>query len=102
MAITGKGGKKGKGGAKREKLYKQKETVHITDPSFKRLARRAGCKRISKKCYPEMRSLTKSYLRRVLDQCVIYAEHKKRKTDVLNDVLFALKRCGSKLMGFQK
>ncbi|KAF7701626.1 Histone H4 [Cucumispora dikerogammari] len=103
MAITGKSGKKGKGSvAKREKSYKTKETVYISDPSFRRLARRAGVKRISKKCYPEMRSMTKAYLKRVLDQCVIYAEHKKRKTVVLNDVLYALKRVGCKLMGFQK
>lgn len=103
MAISGKSGKKGKGGvAKREKALKSSSTIYISDPSFKRLARRAGVKRISKKCYPEMRNMTKDYLKKVLDQCVIYAEHKKRKTVVLNDVLYALKRVGSKLMGFQK
>merc|ERR1712080_271238 len=50
--------------------------------------------------YPEMRKSSKDYMYVILSQCTTYANHAKRKTINVVDVLYALKNCGTRLMGF--
>ena len=46
----------------------------------RRLARRAGVKRISGAIYEDMREVLSSFLQKVLNDAVVYTEHAKRKT----------------------
>ncbi|MCJ1346530.1 hypothetical protein MMC31_004747 [Peltigera leucophlebia] len=75
----GKGKGLGKGGMKRHR----------------RLARRGGVKRISAGVYDEVRVAMEDRLRLVLKDCAICVEHAKRKTIMVSDVVFALKRASS-------
>jgi len=101
MAAMGwKGGKGlGKGHGKRHRRT-DVSTEHITKPAIRRLARRGGVKRLSSDVYPEMRKSSKDYMYVILSQCTTYANHAKRKTINVVDVLYALKNCGTRLMGF--
>ncbi|TVY68646.1 Histone H4 [Lachnellula suecica] len=81
----GKGGKGlGKGGAKRHR----------------RLARRGGVKRISASIYEEVRSVLKISLGTVLHDTIAITEHSKRKTVTVTDVIWALRRQGRPIYGF--
>ncbi|KAH7031085.1 histone-fold-containing protein, partial [Microdochium trichocladiopsis] len=66
----------------------------------RRLARRGGVKRISGMIYDETRVALKDYLRTVLQDCIVCIEHRSAKTVTIGDVLFALKRQGRPIYGF--
>ncbi|XP_044727529.1 histone H4-like [Chrysoperla carnea] len=72
----------------------------IRKPAIRRLARRAGIKRISGLVYEETRGLMKVFLENVIGDAVKYTEHGKRKTVTDMDVVHALKRQGFILYGF--
>jgi len=97
----GKGGKGlGKGGAKRHRKVLRDNIQGITKPAIRRLARRGGVKRISGLVYEEIRAVLRVFLENVMRDAVTYTEHAKRKTVVATDVVFALKRQGRTLYGF--
>lgn len=97
----GKGGHgHGKGGAKRHRKVLRDNINGITKPAIRRLARRAGVKRMSGLIYDETRSVLKIFLENVLHDAVTYTEHAKRKTVTAMDVVYALKRQGRTLYGF--
>ena len=73
----------------------------ITCGDIRRLARRGGVKRISGLIYDEARQVLKLFLEAVLKDAVLYAEHANRKTVYALDVLYALKRRGRVLYGFE-
>ena len=101
MTGRGKGGKGlGKGGAKRHRKVLRDNIQGITKPAIRRLARRAGIKRISGLIYEETRSVLKDFLRNVIQDAVMYMEHAGRKTVAGLDVVYALKRRGHTLYGF--
>lgn len=76
-------------------------SIHgITKPAIRRLARRAGVKRLSGLIYGETRDVLKSFLQGVLADAVVYTEYARRKTVTHMDVLYALKRQGRTLYGF--
>ncbi|KAF1741560.1 hypothetical protein MXB_403 [Myxobolus squamalis] len=101
MTGRGKGGKGlGKGGAKHHRKLLRDNILGITKPAIRRLARRAGVKRISSLIYEETRGVLKSFLMGVIYAAVCYTEHSKRKTVAVMDVLYALKRHGKTLYGF--
>ncbi|KII61737.1 Histone H4 [Thelohanellus kitauei] len=101
MTGRGKGGKGlGKGGAKHHRKLLRDNILGITKPAIRRLARRAGVKRISSLIYEETRGVLKSFLVGVIQSAVCYTEHSKRKTVAVMDVLYALKRHGKTLYGF--
>ncbi|MCJ1287509.1 hypothetical protein MMC26_006861 [Xylographa opegraphella] len=66
----------------------------------RRLGRRGGVKRISAMIYPEVRAALKNRLEVLIRDCVIFVEHSKRKTVTVSDVIFALKRLGNPIYGF--
>ena len=74
----------------------------ITKPAIRRLARRGGVKRISGLIYEETRGVLKVFLENVIRDAVTYTEHARRKTVSAMDVVYALKRQGRTLYGFEK
>ncbi|KAL2120110.1 hypothetical protein VTJ04DRAFT_4136 [Mycothermus thermophilus] len=72
----------------------------ITKPAIRRLARRGGVKRISTTIYDEARHALKSYLTTVIRDVVTYTEYRNAKTVTVNDVIFALRRIGKPIYGF--
>nr|XP_002816573.2 uncharacterized protein LOC100442896 isoform X2 [Pongo abelii] len=101
MSGRGKGGKGlGKGGAKRHRKVLRDNIQGITKPAIRRLARRGGVKRISGLIYEETRGVLKVFLENVIRDAVTYTEHAKRKTVTAMDVVYALKRQGRTLYGF--
>ena len=101
MSGRGKGGKGlGKGGAKRFRKGGKGNISGITKPAIRRLARRGGVKRISGQIYEESRSVIKTFLENVVKDAVTYTEYSKRKTVTALDVVYALKRQGRTIYGF--
>jgi len=72
----------------------------ISKPALRRLARRAGVKRMAQEIYPEARILLKNFLDDTISNAVAYMEHSRRKTVTVDDVLHALKRNGRTLYGY--
>jgi histone H4 len=101
MSGRGKGGKgAGKGGAKRHRKVLRDNIQGITKPAIRRLARRGGVKRISGLVYEETRGVLKVFLEHVLRDAITYTEHARRKTVTAMDVVYALKRQGRTLYGY--
>lgn len=105
MAVTGKSGKiSGKGGkiaAKRHKKPNSSESMtNISKPSLRRLARRAGIKRLSADTLAPMQQIATSYLTTILQKATSYADHAKRKTITVNDIIYSLKDSNVQMMGF--
>eukprot|EP00922_Rhytidocystis_sp_ex-Travisia-forbesii_P050495 GHVS01075042.1.p2 GENE.GHVS01075042.1~~GHVS01075042.1.p2 ORF type:complete len:112 (-),score=3.27 GHVS01075042.1:292-627(-) len=97
----GKGGKGlGKGGAKRFRPKLRDNICGITKPAIRRLARRGGVKRISNLVYDEIRAVLKAFLEQMIRDAVTYTEHAHRKTVTALDVVYALKRRGRTLYGY--
>lgn len=97
----GVGGKGGKGGAKRHRKLLRDSIQGVTKPALRRLARRAGIKRISGLLYEELRGVLKTQiLEPMLRDAVTYTEHARRRTVTAQDVVYATKRQGSPLYGF--
>ncbi len=74
----------------------------ITKPAIRRLARRGGVKRIFGLIYDETRSVLKVFLENVVPvrDAVTYTEHARRNTVTAMDVVYAPKRQGRMLYGF--
>jgi len=89
----------GKAGVKRLRCSSS-PVEGVTKPAIRRLARRGGVKRISGLIYEETRSVLKTFLDNVIRDAVIYTEHARRKTITAMDVVYALKRQGRTLYGF--
>lgn len=90
----------GKGGAKRHRKILRDNVQGITKPDIRRLARRGGVKRISGMIYQETRVVIKQYLERIMRTVVAVTDHSKRKTVTVSDVIFALRREGRPIYGF--
>lgn len=93
-------GKGGKVPTKRARKDARPIIEGITKPAIRRLARRGGVKRISFSIYKEAREVLQGYLRRVVNDAIAYTEHANRKTVSAMDVVYALKRNGKHLYGF--
>lgn len=79
----------------------RRDTIYgITRPAVRRLARRAGVKRISEWIYGETRVVLRSFLPNVIQDAVTYWEHSKRNTVTVIDVVYAVKCRGYTLYGF--
>jgi histone H4 len=85
---------------KRHKVTRH-DVDFITAPGLKRICRRGGIKRLSKKCYGDLRDTLKVFLEDILHQAVIYTSHRKAKTVELRDVLESLRINGMTLYGGQ-
>lgn len=100
MSGRGKGAKSAKGGAAKRHRKQTVSTHKISGPAIRRLARRAGVTRVGSGCFPEVNAAAESYLADLLDCCRAYCTHSKRKTINCMDVIYSLKRFGTKYMGF--
>ncbi len=102
MSERGKGSKRIKGEksdatptkAKRHGKVLKDAVQGITKPAIRRLARRAGVKRLAGNVYDEMRDILARFTQDVLRDSVSYTEHARRRTVTSKDVLAALKRQG--------
>ena len=93
----------GRGGAKRAAgahLHVRNSINGIGAPSLRRLARRAGVKRLSAPIFDEVRVVLREFLDGVVRDAVVFSEYAHRKTVTTMDVLHALKRNGRTLYGF--
>jgi histone H3/H4 len=90
----------GKGGARRHRKVLRDNINGITKPAIRRLARRAGVKRLSGLIYEETRGALKVFLENVIRDTVTYTEHCRRKTVTALDVVSALKKQGRTIYGF--
>ncbi|KAM7222694.1 histone-fold-containing protein [Rhypophila decipiens] len=105
VATIGKGfigGKSigGKTGVKRHRKIIKDTIRGITKPAIRRLARRGGVKRISGAIYDLTRQVLKEFLAQIVKDCVTYVEYRGAKTVTVNDVIFALRRLGRPIAGF--
>ncbi|KAK4130669.1 histone-fold-containing protein [Trichocladium antarcticum] len=87
-------------GTKRHRKILRDTIFGITKPAIRRLARRGGVKRISAQIYDDTRSALKDRLTMILRDCVAFVEYRNAKTVTVNDVIFALKRIGKPIYGF--
>ena len=87
-------------GTFRHRMVLRDAVQSITKQDIRRLARRGGVKRISGLVYEETRAILKVFLERILRDAVTYMEHGNRKIITALDVVFALKRHGRTLYGF--
>ncbi len=83
---------------RRTKVAKPSEGV--SKQAIRRLARRAGVKRMSEGIYTEAPLALRAWLKTIVRDAVVYADHARRFTLTVNDVILALKRNGSTLYGF--
>jgi len=90
----------GKMGAKRHRAVHKDTIKGITKPAIRRLARRAGVKRISNLIYEETRGVLRMFLEKIIAHAVTYSEHAHRQTITTMDVVYALKNNGRALYGF--
>ena len=71
-----------------------KGRVGISNPAFKRIARQAGIKRISKVVYEQLGKFSQLYMQRLASNAVVLSEHAKRKTVTSKDIHETLKKMG--------
>lgn len=94
----------GKGKGMKSPKRRQKNLVNtiegIRPNDIKRLARRAGVKRMNSLVFPEARAVLKDFLEATIRDAVAYTEHARRKTISAMDIVYALKRQGRVLYGF--
>lgn len=97
----GKGiGKSKHPGAKRHRKILRENIMGVTRPAIRRIARRGGVKRISEGIYTEARSALQDWLRAVLHDVACYVDLRFAKTVTTLDVIYALKRRGTPIYGF--
>ena len=89
----------GKAGAKRHKKMFANSIKGITKPALRRLARRAGCKRVSAQIFESARDVCKAFCESVVFYALMYKDCFKRSTISLKDVNFALRKRGYQVLG---
>ena len=85
---------------KRAKKILKDNVRGITKGSVRRLARRAGIKRISGLLYDEVRGVLKSFVEKVVADSVSYTEYARKRTVTCGAVVAALKKRGRMLYGY--
>ncbi|KAF2764976.1 histone-fold-containing protein [Teratosphaeria nubilosa] len=90
----------GKGQAKRHRKILRDNIKGVTKGDIRRLARRGGVKRISGMIYNETRFVMRSFLETILKDICAVTEVCGRKTVMVEDIIYALRRQGRTLYGF--
>jgi histone H4 len=102
MAGRGKGGKGvGTGGAKRHRRILRESIQGISRPAIRQLARRAGVIRMSGLIYEETRAVLNVFVSNLVQDAYMYTQHARRKPITARDIIYALKRQGRTLYGFE-
>ena len=94
IAAAKKGLGSGRKGLKRLPRTIRDGSSALNRPALRRLARRAGVKRIDVGIYEEGPLAMREWLKKIVMDSVTFTEHAKRATVTINDVLMALKRHG--------
>ena len=81
------------------KRHKAIPRIRIAGNAFRRLARRAGIKRLSPRIYLRLRELMETHLKGVLLHTIIHTDYFKRKTISTGDVIRGLESRGLKYYG---
>ena len=84
----------GRSGLKRRSRTVLTGSGALSQPAIRRLARRAGVKRISAGIYDEAPIAMRSWLHTIIGDARVLAEYGKRITVTVGDILQALKRNG--------
>jgi histone H4 len=101
MSGRGKGAKGvGRGGARRHRTVLKDTVLGVTNAAIRRLARRGRIKRINGLFYDETRCVLKTYLEKVIGLAMVYTKHARRKTVSALDVVHALQKTGTTLLGY--
>jgi histone H4 len=90
----------GTGGARRHRNILRDNMQGITDGSIRRLAYRAGIKRLSSTLYPEVRTRIRNFMETIIRDVVALLDYKQVKTITAEMVVMALQRHGRLLYGF--
>ena len=93
---------KGKSNAagKRVKKSLAASSSNVSSGSIKRLARRAGCKRIAAQSIVDTRDVLRRFVDSVVRDATAYTEHSKRKTVSVQDIVASLRKRGRAIYGF--
>ena len=86
--------------AKRVKKVLRDNVRSVTKGSIRRLARRAGVKRISGLLYEEVRGVLKSFVEGVVRDATAYTEYAKKRTVTTGAVVAALRKRGRAIYGY--
>eukprot|EP00760_Papus_ankaliazontas_P012098 PhM_4_TR1518/c0_g1_i1/m.103051/K11254/H4; histone H4 len=87
-------------GVKRQKKNAGK-SGSITTPVVRRLARRAGIKRLTSMIYDEVRKLFRDQLKAILSDALAYCDLRRATTVNVQDVVLAMRRHGQVVYGYQ-
>eukprot|EP00933_Yihiella_yeosuensis_P023310 TRINITY_DN18153_c1_g2_i1.p1 TRINITY_DN18153_c1_g2~~TRINITY_DN18153_c1_g2_i1.p1 ORF type:complete len:314 (+),score=104.40 TRINITY_DN18153_c1_g2_i1:49-942(+) len=89
--LVGKGGGKQAQGA----ASKRKEALgNICRADLRRIARKAGCRRLAGTIYAEAREALAGFLEKVVGDAAVYTEYAQRKTVTPADIILGLRRQG--------
>merc|ERR1711862_156892 len=93
--------KVGKTGAKRiRNITGRPFKAQISKPGLRRLCRRAGSTRVAHTCYDIPTTMIVDWVKNIVKKCCIYTEHSGRKTVIVLDAIYALRRSGLNLYGY--
>ena len=92
-------GKSG-GAGKRVKKVVGSGNSNTSNGSIRRLARRAGVKRIAGAVFGEARDCIRRFVDGVVRDATAYTEHRKAKTVSVGDIVASLRRRGRTLYGY--
>ena len=81
-------------------MYDKEREELIPKQGIRKLARKAGVKRMSKDVIQPARELLRKYVEQVIQDSLVYTEHARRKTMTAMDIVHALKRRKTTLYGF--
>jgi len=87
-------------GQKRMKKLVRSNANGVTRGAVRRLARRAGARRLSGLVYDEVRSTLTAFVDKIVKDTTAFTEHAKRKTVTVSDSVNALKRNGKMIYGY--
>ena len=90
------------GRVKRHRKILRDSVYGITKAAIRRLARRGGVKRMSGLIYEETRGVLKVFLENIIGDASEYTKCANRKTITAMDVVYALKRQGKTIYGFNE
>ncbi len=96
----GKRSAESKGTSKRLKKVVKDSVRGVTQPAIRRLARRAGIKRVSGLLYTEVRGVLRSFVENVVRDSIAFTECARRKSVQPSDVVHALRRRGKAIYGY--
>ena len=99
MAKASNGGD-AKSSSKRLKKVLSSSGRGITKGSVRRLARRAGIKRISGLLHEETRGIIKSFVEGVVRDATAYTEYARKRTVTVGAVVAALRSRGRAIYGY--